>query len=67
MSKLTHLDDSGAARMVDISAKPATRREATAEGYIHVAAPALAAIAAQTIRNLVHFDRGEPLEAVVRG
>ena len=28
---------------------------------------ALDAIAAQTVRNLVHFDRGEPLEAVVRG
>ncbi len=27
---------------------------------------ALEAIAAQTVRNLVHFDRGEPLEAVVR-
>ena len=28
---------------------------------------ALDAIAAQTVRNLVHFQRGEPLEAVVRG
>ena len=28
---------------------------------------ALDAIAAQTVRNLVHFHRGEPLEAVVRG
>ena len=37
--------------MVDISAKPATRREATAEGYIHVAAPALAAIAAQAVKK----------------
>jgi len=27
---------------------------------------ALDAIAAQTVRNLVHFDHGEPLEAVVR-
>jgi D-lactate dehydrogenase len=27
---------------------------------------ALDAIAAQTVRNLVHFDRSEPLEAVVR-
>ena len=27
---------------------------------------ALEAIASQTVRNLVHFDRGEPLEAVVR-
>jgi D-lactate dehydrogenase len=27
---------------------------------------ALDAIASQTVRNLIHFDRGEPLEAVVR-
>jgi len=41
---LTHLDAAGAARMVDVSAKAATRREAVAEGFIAVAAPALAAI-----------------------
>ncbi len=41
---LTHLDDQGAARMVDISAKPATRREAVAEGHIAIAPAALAAI-----------------------
>lgn len=49
MSGLTHLDASGAARMVDISAKPATRREAVAEGVIHVGPEALAAIAAQAV------------------
>lgn len=51
MSKLTHLDDSGAARMVDISAKAATRREATAEGFIHVAKDALQAIAEQAVKK----------------
>ena len=51
MSKLTHLDDSGAARMVDISTKPATRREATAEGFIHVAKNALQAIAEQAVKK----------------
>ena len=40
---LTHLDDQGAARMVDVSAKPATRREATAEGRISLAPAALQA------------------------
>jgi cyclic pyranopterin monophosphate synthase len=44
MSKLTHLDDSGAARMVDVADKPATAREATAEGRITMSAEALAAI-----------------------
>jgi len=28
---------------------------------------ALEAIASQTVRNLMHFSRGEPLEAVVTG
>ena len=51
MSKLTHLDDSGAARMVDISAKAATRREATAEGFIHGAKDALQAIAEQAVKK----------------
>jgi cyclic pyranopterin phosphate synthase len=32
--KLTHLDSKGAARMVDVSAKPATAREAVAEAVI---------------------------------
>ena len=32
MSKLTHLDDKGAARMVDVSAKDVTARSATAAG-----------------------------------
>lgn len=51
MSRLTHLDDSGAARMVDISAKTATRREAVAEGFIHVAKDALQAIADQAVKK----------------
>ncbi len=44
MSKLTHLDDSGAAYMVDIADKPATVRKATAEGRITMSSEALAAI-----------------------
>jgi cyclic pyranopterin monophosphate synthase len=44
MSKLTHLDDSGAARMVDVANKPATAREAIAEGRITMSAEAIAAI-----------------------
>jgi cyclic pyranopterin phosphate synthase len=46
---LTHLDDKGAARMVDISAKAATRREAVAEGFITIADAALAAIGNQAV------------------
>lgn len=44
MTKLTHLDDSGAAHMVDVSAKDDTVREASAEGRITMSADALAAI-----------------------
>lgn len=44
MAKLTHLDDSGAAHMVDVSAKADTMREAVAEGRVTMSAEALAAI-----------------------
>jgi cyclic pyranopterin phosphate synthase len=44
MTTLTHLDETGAAHMVDVSAKAATRREATAAGHIAMSAEALAAI-----------------------
>jgi cyclic pyranopterin phosphate synthase len=43
-AKLTHLDDKGNARMVDVSGKPATRRVAIASGRIRMSALALAAI-----------------------
>lgn len=46
---LTHVDDKGAARMVDISAKPAVRREAVTEGFISIAAETLAKIAANRL------------------
>ena len=42
---LTHLDDKGAARMVDVGAKATTAREAVAEGVITMSTKALAAIA----------------------
>ncbi|NBB13933.1 cyclic pyranopterin monophosphate synthase MoaC [Caulobacter sp. SLTY] len=38
MSKLSHLDDQGRARMVDVSDKPATAREATAKGLVRMPA-----------------------------
>ena len=36
MSGLTHLDEAGRVRMVDVSAKSATSREATAEGRLRM-------------------------------
>ena len=42
--KLTHLDESGAARMVDVSDKNITTREALAEGTVRMEAATLALI-----------------------
>jgi cyclic pyranopterin phosphate synthase len=36
MSRLSHLDEEGRARMVDVSAKPASAREAIAEGLVRM-------------------------------
>lgn len=44
MTDLTHLDESGAARMVDVGAKAETRREATATGRIEMSREAATAI-----------------------
>lgn len=44
MSKLTHLDDQGAARMVDVGGKPESARSATAQGRIRMAPETLAAV-----------------------
>lgn len=44
MSKLTHLDEHGAARMVDVGGKAATTRSATAAGHIRMAPATLAAV-----------------------
>lgn len=44
MSKLTHLDDHGHARMVDVGGKQSTARRAVASGRIRMSAEALAAI-----------------------
>jgi len=42
MSRLTHIDGDGRARMVDVSAKPDTAREAVAEGLVRMAPGTLA-------------------------
>ena len=48
-AKLTHLDESGRAKMVDVGDKPVTRREAIAEGVISLQAETLRAITAGTV------------------
>lgn len=44
--RLSHLDDRGAARMVDVSAKPVTARSATASGAVHTTVEVIGMIAA---------------------
>ena len=44
MSGLTHLDEHGAARMVDVGTKPESPRKAVAEGRIRMSGEALAAL-----------------------
>jgi len=51
MTRLTHIDAEGAARMVDVSAKSNTVREATASGRIAMSADALAAIRAGSVKK----------------
>jgi cyclic pyranopterin phosphate synthase len=41
-SRFTHVDEAGAARMVDVSAKPVSVREATASGRVLVSAEVVA-------------------------
>jgi cyclic pyranopterin monophosphate synthase len=53
-TQLSHYDQSGSARMVDVSAKPPTRRTATASAFIGLSKAVLAALPA----NL----KGDPLE-----
>ena len=45
-SDLTHLDESGAARMVDVSGKQVTRRRAVARAFVRMSADTAAAVAA---------------------
>ncbi len=52
--KLSHYDRSGRARMVDVSGKTATRREAEASGFVAVRPEVLAALPSN--------PKGDPLE-----
>jgi cyclic pyranopterin phosphate synthase len=48
-AKFSHLDDTGAARMVDVGAKPMQRRTATAEGLVHCATATIRALIKQAL------------------
>ncbi|MGA9509566.1 MAG: cyclic pyranopterin monophosphate synthase MoaC [Candidatus Sulfotelmatobacter sp.] len=52
--KLSHYDDSGRARMVDVSGKSATRREAEASAFV--------LINPEVLKSLPQNPKGSPLE-----
>lgn len=52
--KLSHYDEHGAARMVDVGGKPATRREAEATAFV--------ALSPQVLAALPRNPKGNPLE-----
>ncbi len=54
MSRLSHFDASGSPRMVDVSAKPETRRAARAHAFVRIA-PAV-------LEKLPENPKGNPLE-----
>lgn len=55
--KLSHYDASGRARMVDISGKTATRREAEASAFIEMPAPVLQALPKNPKGNALEVAR----------
>ncbi len=66
--KLTHIDECGAARMVDIGSKPSTARRAVAEGRVRISAELARAIASNQIAkgNLLEVARLAGIQAAKR-
>jgi cyclic pyranopterin phosphate synthase len=65
---LSHVDAAGLARMVDVGAKPVTRRRAVAEGCVRVSAALAAQIEANSLRkgNLLEVARLAGVQAAKR-
>lgn len=51
MTRFTHLDEKGRVRMVDVTAKKQTDRQAVAEGRITMSADTFAKIGSQTVKK----------------
>ena len=66
MSELSHFDDSGRASMVDVSAKPETRRTATASAFVELSAAILAALPANPKGNPLEVARFAGIQAAKR-
>lgn len=64
--KLSHYDDAGQARMVDVSAKAATRREAVAEAFVELSEAVLAALPSNPKGNPLEVARFAGIQAAKR-
>src|SRR5579872_3033332 len=65
-SELSHYDSAGQARMVDVSAKQATKRSATASAFIELSAAVLAALPANPKGNPLEVARFAGMQAAKR-
>ncbi|HEX4032027.1 MAG TPA: cyclic pyranopterin monophosphate synthase MoaC [Terracidiphilus sp.] len=64
--QLSHFDQAGRASMVDISAKPSTRRTATASAFVELSAAVLAALPANPKGNPLEVARFAGIQAAKR-
>ena len=64
--KLSHFDSSGNARMVDVSAKPATRRQAIASAFVELSEAVLAALPENPKGNPLEVARFAGIQAAKR-
>ena len=64
--KLSHYDKAGRARMVDVSAKAETRREAVAEAFVELSAKVLAALPKNPKGNPLEVARFAGIQAAKR-
>jgi len=66
MEKLSHYDAEGSAHMVDVSAKPATRREAEASAFVVLSEAVLAALPQNPKGNPLEVARFAGIQAAKR-
>ncbi|MGD0893424.1 MAG: cyclic pyranopterin monophosphate synthase MoaC [Terracidiphilus sp.] len=66
MSELSHFDDAGQASMVDVSAKQASRRTATASAFVELSAAVLGALPANPKGNPLEVARFAGIQAAKR-
>ncbi len=66
MSKLSHFDSAGNARMVDVSGKAVTRREAEATAFVALSAEVLAALPENPKGNPLEVARFAGIQAAKR-